>query len=513
MTEALREKLKQLPDKPGCYLMRDRSGRIIYVGKATSLRRRVQSYFRASTLRNAPPKLRSLVNSVADLEIMIVRNEAEALLTEGHLIKQYRPRYNILFRDDKRYLAIRGDVREPVPRLTTCRIIRADSADYFGPFPSANVVRTVLDFTEKRYGLRKCTPIRPDAETYAHCINDIVRFCAAPCVGRISDEDYRLRFLEACAFLRGERLQVLDEVKQNMTAASGRRDFEKAALLRDSWLALKQMVKQRARVVTTPEMQASEAHAGLAELQLALGLARTPQVIEGFDISNLLGTHAVASLVCAVDGLPDRRRYRRFRIRTVAGADDPAMMAEVVRRRYSRLRDNRHPLPDLVLVDGGVTQLRAVRSALAALGLQAVPAVGLAKRFEEIVRDDGNPPLLLPRDSAALKILQRLRDEAHRFAVDYHRRVRNRLIRESALDEITGIGPQRKQALLLAFGSTARLSRATAAEIAAVAGIGAELAEAIQRAMINTPAETLTKTPADVCKRKISIQNSGAIKK
>jgi excinuclease ABC subunit C len=487
MTEALREKLKHLPDKPGCYMMRDRSGRIIYVGKAVSLRRRVQSYFRGATMRHAPPKLRSLVNSVVDLDTLVVRNEAEALLTESHLIKQYRPRYNILLRDDKRYLALRGDPREPVPRLTACRIVRPDGAGYFGPFPAASVVRAVLDFTEKRFGLRKCAPIHPDAETHAHCINDIVRFCAAPCIGRISAEEYRLRFEEACAFLRGERLQVLEEVKLQMDDAAGRHDFEKAALLRDTWLALKQMVRQRAHVVATPAMHAADARAGLCELRQVLGLASEPRVIEGFDISNILGTHAVASLVCAVDGLPDRRRYRRFRIRTVAGADDPAMMAEVVNRRYGRLRDAARPLPDLVLVDGGVTQLRATRAALAALGLSAVPTIGLAKRFEEIVRDDGNPPLLLPRDSAALKILQRLRDEAHRFALDYHSRLRNRVIRASALDEIPGIGPRRKEALLQAFGSVYRLSRATTAEIAAVAGIGTELAEAIQRALVTGP--------------------------
>jgi excinuclease ABC subunit C len=197
LSDTLREKLAALPDKPGCYLMRDRKGTIIYVGKAVSLRRRVQSYFRPATLRDAPPKVRSMVHSVADLETIVVRNEAEALLTESALIKQYRPRFNIVLRDDKRYLALRADPRAPVPRLATCRILRDDGALYFGPFPSAAVVRAVLDFAEKRFGLRKCTPIRPDVETYKHCFNDIVRFCSAPCVGRVSPEEYRLRFEEA----------------------------------------------------------------------------------------------------------------------------------------------------------------------------------------------------------------------------------------------------------------------------------------------------------------------------
>ena len=480
----LRDKLAALPDKPGCYMMRDRKGTIIYVGKAVSLRRRVQSYFRPATLRDASPKLRSMVKCVADLEVLAVRNEAEALLTESALIKQYRPRFNIVLRDDKRYLALRADPHDPVPRLTTCRIVRDDNAFYFGPFPSAAVVRTVLDFTEKRYGLRKCKPIHPDAETYRHCINDIVRFCSAPCVGRVSPEEYRLRFDEACAFLRGERLGVIEEVKAQMQAASDAHDYEKASALRDTWFALREMVKQRVRVVATPEMHAADALAGLRELRRLIGLPAVPALIECFDISNLFGTYSVASMVAAADGLPDRRLYRRFRIRTVEGADDPRSMAEVIGRRYSRVRDEGKPLPGLVLIDGGVTQLRAAREILASLGLSHVPAVGLAKEMEEIVLDDGRPPLLLPRDSDALRVLIRLRDEAHRFAIDYHRRLRNRLIRESALDEIPGIGPAKKTALLKRFGSVYRLARASLGDIESVPGIDRTLAEAILRAVI-----------------------------
>jgi len=484
VTQTLREKLAALPEKPGCYIMRDRKGTIIYVGKAVSLRRRVQSYFRASTLRDAPPKVRSMVKSVADLEIVIVRNEAEALLTESTLIKQYRPRFNIVLRDDKRYLALRADPHDPVPRLATCRILRADNALYFGPFPSAAVVRTVLDFTEKKYGLRKCTPIRPDAETYQHCINDIVRYCSAPCVGRVTPEAYRARFDEACAFLRGERLGVIEEVKVQMQAAADAHNYEKAAALRDTWIALREMVKQRVRVVVSPEMHASAALAGIRELQRLIGLPAVPTLIEGFDISNLFGTYSVAGMVAAVDGLPDRRLYRRFRIRTVEGADDPRSMAEVIGRRYSRVRDEGKPFPGLVLIDGGVTQLRAARAVLSSLGLSHLPAVGLAKEMEEIVLDDGRPPLLLPRESDALRVLIRLRDEAHRFAIDYHLRLRNRLIRESALDEIPGIGSSKKAALLKHFGSVYRLARATPEQIASVPGIDLALAEAILRAVV-----------------------------
>jgi len=477
---SVREKLTALPDKPGCYLMRDRKGTIIYVGKAVSLRKRVQSYFRNSTVRTAPPKLRSLIHSVADVDTVTVRNDAEALLMESNLIKQYRPRFNILLRDDKRYPALRADPRDPVPRVVTCRIVRDDPVLYFGPFPSDSVVRTVLDFTEKRFGLRKCKPIVPDAETYRHCINDIVRFCSAPCVSRVTPGEYRVRFDEACAFLRGERLGIIEEVKAQMDTASRERNYEKAALLRDTWLALCEMVKQRRRAILTPPgMREADARAGLRELQEVIGLPAPPTLIEGFDISNLFGTHSVAGMVVAADGLPDRRFYRRFRIRTVEGADDPRSMAEVIRRRYTRVLDESKPLPGLVLIDGGITQLRAARAELAALGLGHVPSIGLAERFEEIVSDDGRAPLQLPPDSKALRVLTRLRDEAHRFALDYHRRLRNRIIRESALDDIPGIGPTRKAALLKRFGSVHRLAKATAEEIDAVPGIDRALAEVI----------------------------------
>lgn len=484
LSDRMREKLRQLPDKPGCYLMRDRKGTIIYIGKALSLRRRVQSYFRDSTFHKAPPKLRSLINTVVDLDVVIVRNEAEALLTESNLIKQYRPHYNILMRDDKRYPLLRTDLRDPYPRLVKCRIRREDSAEYFGPFPSDSVVWAVLDFTEKQFGLRTCKAILPTAEDYAHCNNDRLRFCSAPCVGRVTQEAYRSRVEEACRFLRGERLDLIDEVKHQMQHAADRHDFEKAAALRDTWIALKEMIKQRVRNLTsTPEIHAHDAQRGIHELQAAIGLPSAPVLIEGYDISNLFGTHSVASMVVAINGLPDKRYYRRFKIKTVQGADDPRSMAEVISRRYARVQQEGLPLPGLILIDGGVTQLRAAREALAALGLAHVPSVGLAKQFEEIVVDDGREPLRLPLDSRALRVLTRLRDEAHRFALEYHRRLRQRIIRESALDDIPGIGAARKTALLKQFGSVYRLSRASVEEIEAVPGIDRVLAEAIKRGL------------------------------
>lgn len=483
MNDALRETLRALPDKPGCYLMRDRNGRIIYVGKAVSLRRRVQNYFRASTLARAEPKLRSLIHSVASLETIVVRNEAEALLTEGRLIKEYRPRYNVVFRDDKRYLALRGERHLEVPRFTACRIVRDDGDEYFGPFPSAQVVRAAKDFVEKHFGIRKCKDRVPDAETYRHCLNDIIAHCSAPCVGRIGLEEYRARFEDACAFLRGERPAVLVQLQEAMAKAAEAHDYEKAAELRDTLLALRELTQQRIRTVATPAIRRDTAAEGLRALAEQLGLAAPPEVIEGFDISHIGGTLTVASMVVSVGGAPARSRYRHFRIRTVEGADDPRSIAEVVRRRYGRLLEEGQPPPDLVMVDGGITQLRAARAVLAELGLGALPVVGLAKRVEEIVLDDGRPTILLPRESPALQVLIRLRDEAHRFAITYNRALRARKMRESVLDEIPGVGPRRKEELLRRFGSVRRLARAPVADVAAVGGLGTELAEAVLDAL------------------------------
>ena len=475
MNDVLRERLKTVPNRPGCYLMRDRRGVIIYVGKAKNLRRRVLSYFRPGA--DLAPKVRSMVHSVADLEFMTVKNDAEALLTEASLIKKYKPHFNILMRDDKRYLALRADPDEPFPAFRTCRIVRDDGALYFGPFPSAPVVRAAKDFVEKRWGLRGCAALAPDEEAHVHCHADVIRFCSAPCLGKISMADYRARFDEACAFLKGERPEVIAEVTEEMKAAAAKEDFQKAARLRDTVFALKEMTKAHF-VRKSPEMRREDARQGLAELAAALGLPKPPRVIECVDISNLFGTHSVASLVVAVDGLPDRRFYRRFRIETVEGADDPRSMAEVVRRRYGpeSTLTAKSPRADLFICDGGITQLRAARAAFREIGVTDIPTVGLAERMEIIVTDDARGEIFLPRDSQGLFVATRLRDEAHRFAITYHRSLRERTIRESVLDEVPGIGAVKKVALLKRFRSTRGIAKAEVDEIAAAAGVNETVA-------------------------------------
>ena len=479
LPDKVRKKLPELPDKPGCYLMRDWRGKIIYVGKALSLRKRVQSYFRTGTWVKADPKLRGLIRSVDDFDIVILRNEAEALLTESRLIKDYKPRYNVDLRDDKRFLMLKIDLAETWPQFKAVRIRKEDGARYLGPYVSSVATRAAMDFVEKRFGLRKCRPRNPVAEDHRHCINDIVRYCSAPCLGRISREDYLQRVEQACAFLRGETPALLEDVRASMEQAAEHHRFEEAAALRDTWFMLKEICNQKARVMSTPDMKAEDARAGIEELRMALGLKAPLRRIECCDISNISGTHAVASLVCSLDGLPAPAHYRHYRIKTVQQADDPAMMAEVIRRRFERLKREGGAVPDLLVVDGGITQLNAALGEMMLLGVQAVPVVGLAKKLEE-VHVPGQPvPLRLPADSRALYVLQRTRDEAHRFALAYHQRLRARRLRESLLDEIPGMGEKRKTALLRQFGSVARLRRASLEEIAAVAGIGSAMARGI----------------------------------
>ena len=457
ISELIRQRLKEVPERPGCYLMRDRRGVIIYVGKAKNLRRRVSSYFRAGA--HHAPKVRSMVDTVYDFEFMTVRNEAESLLTEASLIKKYKPHFNILMRDDKRYLALRADAAAEVPRFSCVRQVKDDGARYFGPFPSSPVVRAAKDFVEKKYGIRSCRCECPDAEAHRHCSADVIRNCSAPCVGKIGLDEYRARFEEACEFLDGKRPSVIAEVGDAMKAASEKGDYEEAARLRDTYLALKEMTKHNF-VRHSPELQKENAEKGLAELAEAIGLSAPPRWIECYDISNLFGTHSVASLVVARDGLPDKRYYRHFKIKTIEGADDPRSMAEVITRRFtheggvevesrSRTADGKNPStfsvkPDLIICDGGVTQLRATRAALAELGLSDIPTVGLAERQEEIVIDPesrlsptptlNSNSILLPRDSQALFVCTRLRDEAHRFAITFHRKLRDKDLRDRLRD-------------------------------------------------------------------------------
>jgi len=487
-TEQIRKKLGELPHKPGVYLMKDRFGTVIYVGKARDLRKRVTTYFQPSRRQGWDLKFNALVEAIHDLDTYVVRSEPEALLLEGKLIKEYQPRYNVSFRDDKRFLLIKVNLNDPIPRFLLTRLRQDDGARYFGPFAHSSSARHTLTLARRKFNLRGCRPLTPGEEDYKHCLYGHLKYCTAPCIGNVSRDDYRLQVVAACEFLAGQTGEIEQELQGQMEKAAASEDFEKAAQFRDALTDLRRTTQKTKKFPRMPYTLpvALEPHRDLAELARALNLPANPMRIEGFDISNISGTFAVASMVSFRDGKPDRSNYRRFRMKTVTGQDDFACMAETVRRRYSRLlREQNIPsvpaLPDLIVIDGGKGQLNAAVAELAALGLERIPVLGLAKEYEEIFRPGESQPLRLSHDSGALKLLQRVRDESHRFANTYNAQLRLKKISESILDEFPGIGGQRKAALLKKFGSVQRLRVASAEEIATVSGFGGKTALDLKR--------------------------------
>jgi excinuclease ABC subunit C len=480
--ESIRQKLGQLPHKPGVYLMKDRFGTVIYVGKARDLRRRVSQYFHPSRRRGWDLKLNALIEAIHDLDVHTVRSDAEALLLEGRLIKEFRPRYNISFRDDKRFQLLKVNLNDPIPRFTLTRLRTDDGALYFGPFVSSGALRRTLDLVRHRFNLRGCRALTPTEIDYRHCLYAHLKVCTAPCIGNVSGEQYLAQVRAACEFLDGQCSEMAQELEAQMKQAAAQLDFETAAQLRDLLADLDQTTRKTKSFPRVPYTLpvAIDPVQDLADLAVQLGLATPPQTIDGFDISNISGTFAVASVVRFRHGRPERSSYRRFRIRTVTGQDDFACMAEAVRRRYRRLLEEAKAapggLPDLILIDGGKGQLHAAGRELELLGLAAVPVIGLAKEFEEIHRPGQANPLRLSHQSGALKLLQRVRDESHRFANTYNAQLRLKRISESLLDEFPGIGQHRKAALLKRFGSVQRLRRATIEQIAQVPGFGGNTA-------------------------------------
>jgi excinuclease ABC subunit C len=537
MPADLQSRLRDVPHKPGVYLMRDRLKRVIYVGKARDLRKRLANYFTPSRAAQADVKTRALIDSIWDFEIHVVKSDAEAVLYEGRLIKEFRPKYNISFRDDKRFLLVRVNLNEPWPRFALTRLRKDDGARYFGPFAHSGALRSTLNAIRKRFGIRSCRPPEPTERDFKHCMDAVIKNCTAPCVARITRDDYLRRVEAACELLDGEATHMIEQVEADMKKAAEKLDFEKAAQLRNLLEDLRKTTKPMTRFTRKTLPSAIDPAADLAALADALQLGRPPRLMECFDISNISNTHIVASMVRFKDGVPDRANYRRYRIKTTAGQNDFASMAEVVRRRYSRvLRESaagpgdrsleigdggsespapgrtvrkyqlgepivdtspefsqlppaeqsalRSPqseitLPDLIIVDGGKGQLSSACAELQRLQLFDQPIIGLAKEFEEIYRPGRPLPLRLPEDSGALKLLQRIRDEAHRFANGYHSLLLKKRISESVLDDIPGVSETRKKALLAEFGSVERLKKAPAEKLAAVPGIGARLGEQI----------------------------------
>ena len=598
-------RLDGLPARPGVYLLRDPQGKVIYVGKAKSLRGRVRSYFRGGDERAQVP---FLVSRVATFETLVTANEKEALILENTLIKQYKPRYNIRLKDDKSYVSVRIETAHPWPRLVVTRKLVRDGARYLGPFSSASSVRDTLDMIRKIFPLRSCsdTVFRNRARP---CIEYQIKRCPAPCCLAVDRDEYAESLARTVDLLEGRGQEIARALTARMQGAAEALRFEEAARLRDQLRALEITTErqqaaahwgsdqdafglyreggfvevqvllvrggaltanqsysfedlefpddevlaavltqfyqgerfvpdaillpvaiedaevraeylgerkgrqveilcpQRGARLRLVEMARENARHGylerrdrgerrermVEELQRRLRLRSAPKRIECFDISTIQGSLTVGSMVTFDEGEPCVARYRRYRIRSVAGGDDFAAMCEVLTRRYRRAVVEQD-FPDLLVVDGGKGQLNVALAVLAELGVSGVDVVSLAKmrverdpraaavaRSEERVFLPGRKnPVILRRNSTALFLLQRVRDEAHRVAITYHRELRRRERLRSRLEDLAGVGPERRRALLRYFGSLKRLRAASAAEIAAVPGISGRLAAEIR---------------------------------
>ena len=601
----------EIPTDPGVYRFRDERGRVVYVGKARNLRSRLNSYFADPTTLH--PRTRSMVTTAAQLDWVTVSNEVEALALEYSWIKEYDPRFNVKYRDDKSYPYLAVSVAEEFPRAAVVREAKRKGTRYFGPYAHAWAIRDTLDILVRVFPIRTCRDgvFRRAKQVGRPCLLGYIDKCSAPCVGRITPADYAVLVEDFCTFMAGQGETFIKGVERKMLDVSSRQEYEEAARLRDMLGALTRAMERNTVVfddstdadviglseddlqmgvqvfhvrggrirgergfvlekaedlttsgylervmqrlytddvvtgppkevlVSTPlddarawntllsELRGSQvavrtpqrgdkralmatavanadatlrAHTArrssdittrsqaLQELQDYLSLPEPPLRIECIDISTLQGQDTVASLVVFEDGLPRKRDYRTFAIRTV-GADDTAAMAEVVTRRFrdrseeaEETRRFAYP-PALLVVDGGAPQVRAAQDALMAAGLSDLPVVGLAKRLEEVWLPDEADPVILPRASEALYLLQRVRDEAHRTAISFHRKRRGKRATTSALDSIPGLGPAKAKALLKRFGSVRRISAASTDELSEVSGIGPVLAATIHAAL------------------------------
>jgi excinuclease ABC subunit C len=472
----LKEKARRLPETPGVYLMKDRLGSVLYVGKAKNLKRRVSSYFQPSRrFRIEQPKVAAMLDLIRDFEVVEVRSESEALLFEGRLIKEWKPKYNTDFTDDKRFLHVRVDLSTPLPRFRLVRFRSGDHALYFGPFAHSGLLRRTLQEMRLKFGilLGDAHPVEREDGTWQ--LYDDLRAEIYGHPNFTTVEAYRQRVETACAFLDGKSREWLGELEELMRKAAETRDYERAAELRDVIAALRRTT-ERTRKFTHAGLPRTESRQPLRDLKEALALARLPEVMECFDISHISGSFCVASMVLFRDGRPERRQYRRYRIKSFVGNDDFRAMYEVVGRRYARLQKEGRPFPDLVVIDGGAGQVAAALRAFLEQGIEPPNLIGLAKKRETVVFSDGRPPLNLPDNHRGRLLLQHIRDEAHRHANSYNAELRRRKIRESVLDELPGLGERKRRALMSHFGSIDRIRTATEAELQGVEGIGPRLA-------------------------------------
>ena len=458
-----KEKIRGLPSSPGVYIMKDDKGVVLYVGKAANVRKRAASYFYPN--RKLYGRLESMVSQVDRIDCVPTSTEAEALVYENSLIKQLHPKYNVMLRDDKSYPRLKLTVNEKFPRLFIVRRKADDGALYYGPYTSAVLLREAVMALRQIFPLRSCGKMAKSP-----CLNFHLHQCLAPCAGKVDDAQYAEMVAQLKLFLEKGRPGLLKALTEKMLETSRLERFEEAAKIKARIEALSSMRDKSVRYIPADETE---------ELGSMLGLPAPAEAIEAFDVSNIMGQEAVGSMVYFFKGRPRKSEYRKFRIRSVEGVDDYAMMREIVRRRYGRSMEEKKHLPDLIVIDGGKGHLAAVLGELETLGISGIPVIGIAKEFEHIYMKDRKEPLILPRDSKALHLLERIRDEAHRFAITYHKGLRSKMIEFSELDEIRGIGRKRKKALIERFGSVDGVKAASLEELLKVKKINARVAKSV----------------------------------
>ncbi len=611
--ELTRPPAGSIPTRPGAYMFCDRAGRVIYVGKAKSLRSRLSNYFAAELA----PRTRAMMDAAADVEWIVTENEVEALHLELNLIKRHRPRYNVRYRDDKSYPYLAITLDEEIPRARVMRGEKKKGIRYYGPFAHAYAIRDTLDLLLRTFPMRTCSQGVFDRcrRRNRPCLLYDIERCSGPCVGAVDPDEHRRIALELCDFLDGNTKPVVKRLEESMASASARQEFELAAKFRDQLNNVRKAIERQQMVssekdemdvvglvqdeleaafqvffvrkgrvtgrkgyivdkiedLATPQLVAGflqrvylegevpkevlvpeepEDHAlielwlrerrgarvsirvprrgekkalletvtdnakqafnqhrmkragdfaararQLNELRNVLGMEDSPLRIECFDISNTGPTEAVGSMVVFEDGLPKRSDYRRFAIKWTRGPDDVAMMGEVIRRRFARYLEERtsptakrarfaYP-PNLVVIDGGKGQLNRTVEVIDELGVQDVKVVALAKRMEEVFLPGRQEPIVIPRGSESLYLLQQIRDEAHRFALTYHRLKRGKKMTRSALDGIPGLGATRRKHLLKRFGSVKRIRAASVEDLAATPGLPRKVAESVYSALHN----------------------------
>jgi len=614
-SDHIKDILNSVPDQPGCYLMKDQAGKVIYIGKAINLRHRVRSYFHASAQKN--PRTSQLVANIHDIEWIIVKSELEALILEMNLIKENQPFFNVQLKDDKRYPYIKIHWADPFPRVSVTRKIEKDGSRYYGPYINVWAVNQTLDLLRKIFPYLTCSRTITGDDQRA-CLYYDIQLCTAPCIGHISQEDYRDMIKELGAFLNGRTENISARLEEEMRQASADLKYERAAQIRDQLDAIQRIVEEQ-RIISTrftdsdvialadlendaciqvffirggkltgreyflvenidqtadqdlltevikqfydqaptipPEIllpreieeakiihqwlksqrggkkvelivprrgekkklvamaaenaasmlkalktqersEQDRAEGALADLQSRLNLSSPPMRIECYDISNTQGTALVGSMVVFLDGRPEKAHYRQFNIRTVQGPDDYASMDEVLRRRFQRLvlssAEEAKPgvkpdpsfgaLPDLILIDGGKGQLNRAAAVLSEFDLlDTIPIAGLAKKYEEVFLPGNDYPVRFEKDSPGLHLLQRSRDEAHRFAITAHRKRRARKGLESSLEKIPGIGPSRRRELLKKFHTIQNIRDASLEELSQTPKITLKIAQSIKK--------------------------------